>query len=336
MPNLPNLDRCAVFWQKHVMRRLVVLICGVLAIVVSAAEPRYVVDDDAYADKITSACAKLLKHHKLLSAKTLQAQVKVKDVAIKTPAASHQKYSLPDLYDRLRESTVAIGNYYKCPDCPNWHFSSSTGFVVGDGTVCTCCHVVQAEDKGVEESYLVVADSSGRVFPVQGVLAADTESDTCLVKIDAPDLKPLPLRAGVRPGERIFCLSHPGGYFFMFSQGIVARVNSRRDPLVDDLGQTNGLMSRPILCLNITAEFAPGSSGAPVVDEEGNVVGQVASIADAGEGSETNAPPSPSVPVRFCTAAEEIARLTRHHLERTNQLVRASSRTVHTASDAGR
>jgi hypothetical protein len=38
----------------------------------------------------------------------------------------------------------------------------------------------------------------------------------------------------------------------------------------------------------------------------------VTSIADAGEPPEngsTNAPASPSVPVRFCTAAEEILRL---------------------------
>jgi hypothetical protein len=46
------------------------------------------------------------------------------------------------------------------------------------------------------------------------------------------------------------------------------------------------------------------------------VVGQVASIADAGEAAPTSegdnqaqAPASPSVPVRFCTATEEILRL---------------------------
>jgi hypothetical protein len=67
-----------------------------------------------------------------------------------------------------------------------------------------------------------------------------------------------------------------------------------------------------VLFLNITAEFAPGSSGAPIVDESGNVVGQVASIADAGEPGETGEDRirSPSVPVRFCTATEEIVRLT--------------------------
>ena len=148
---------------------------------------------------------------------------------------------------------------------------------------------------------------------MQSVLAADTDSDICLVKIDGPELKPLPLRPGVRAGERVYCLSHPAGYFFMFTQGLVARVNRKRNELLDEHGHTNGLLTRPILFLNVTAEFAPGSSGAPMVDEGGNVVGQVASIADAGEPpvGNTNAPPSPSVPIRFCTATEEILRLSR-------------------------
>ena len=49
-----------------------------------------------------------------------------------------------------------------------------------------------------------------------------------------------------------------------------------------------------------------------MADEAGNVVGQVASITEAGEPEigTTNAPPSPSVAVRFCTATEEILRLT--------------------------
>ena len=322
------------------MRGFLALAFGALVLAVAAAEPpRFVVDDDAFGDKITEASAKLLRHHKLTSVRTLREQVRAKDFSLKAASASHQKIAMPDLYERLRQSTLAVGSYYKCPDCGQWHFSSSTGFVVGEGgIISTCCHVVQTEDPGVEESYLVAADSNGRVFPVQSVLAADTEADTCFLKIDAPDLKPLPLRTGVRPGEQVFCLSHPGGYFFMFSQGIVARVNSRRDPLLDDHGQTNGLLSRPILCLNITAEFAPGSSGAPVVDDEGNVVGQVASIADAGERevADTNAPASPSVAVRFCTASEEILRLTKHHMERTNQLVRGTSRAIHATTEPGR
>jgi S1-C subfamily serine protease len=278
-----------------------------------AGAPRFVIDDEEYVEKVTEASAKLLQAGKLKSLATLRGEVRDEGFAVKPAPLSHQKLSAPDLCDRLRQSTLAVGSYYKCPDCDEWHFNSSAGFVVGeDGVICTCCHVVRTEDEGVKESYLVAADDAGHVFPVQSVLAADTESDTCFVKINAPRLKPLPLRTGVRAGERVYCLSHPGGYYFMFTQGMVARLNRKRNEVLDEHGHTNGLLTRPILFLNVTAEFAPGSSGAAIADEAGNVVGQVASIADAGEppAGNTNAPPSPSVPVRFCTATEEILHLT--------------------------
>jgi S1-C subfamily serine protease len=185
--------------------------------------------------------------------------------------------------------------------------------------------VVVTEDEGVKESYLIAADAEGRVFPIQSVVAADMESDTCFLKISAPALKPLPLRTGIRPGERVYCLSHPGGNHFMFTEGMVARLNLKRDEMLDNHGQTNGLLTRPLLFLNVTAEFAPGSSGAPIVDEAGNVVAQVSSIAEAGEpaAGDENSAPSPSVPVRFCIATEEILRLTDTHLEKNSGVTEA-------------
>ena len=302
--------------RKPVAPPVIVLVLGavLLATGALAEAPRFVIDDETYVDKVTEASARLLKAGKLKSLASLREQVREEGFPVKLSPLLRVKLDAPELCDRLRQCTLAVGSYYRCTDCKEWHFNSSTGFVVGEGgVICTCCHVVQAEDEGVKESYLIAADAAGRVFPVQSVLAADTEADTCFVKIDASGLKPLPLRAGARTGEGIYCLSHPAGYYFMFTQGMVARVNRKRNEVLDEHGHTNGLLTRPILFLNVTAEFAPGSSGAPIVDEAGNVVAQVASIADAGEppiGS-TNAPPSPSVPVRFCTASEEILRLTK-------------------------
>ena len=302
--------------RRSVTPPVIVLVLGAVLFAAGALgqAPRFVIDDEDYVEKVTNTSARLLQNGKLKSLDLLRGQVRSGGFPVKRSPLSQQKLAQPDLCDRLRQSTLTVGSYYKCPDCGEWHFNGSAGFVVGEGgVICTCCHVVQAEDDGVKESYLIAADAAGHVFPVQSVLAADTESDTCFVKIDAPGLKPLPLRTGIRTGERVYCLSHPGGYFFMFTQGMVARVNRKRNEVLDEHGHTNGLLTRPILFLNVTAEFAPGSSGAPVVDEAGNVVAQVASIADAGEFNigDTNAPPSPSVPVRFCTATEEILRLTR-------------------------
>jgi S1-C subfamily serine protease len=300
------------------MRTSILLLLGAFLLTAGtlAETRRFVIDDEEYVEKVTEASARLLQDGKLKSLDSLRGQVRVEGFPLKPIPLAHPKLDAPELCDRLRQSTLAVGSYYKCPDCGEWHFNSSAGFVVGEGgVICTCSHVVQAEDEGVKESYLIAADDAGRVFPVQSVLAADAESDTCFVKINAPGLKPLPLRTGARAGERVYCLSHPGGYFFMFTPGMVARVNRKRNEVLDEHGHTNGLLTRPILFLNVTAEFAPGSSGAPIVDEAGNVVAQVASIADAGEppAGNTNAPPSPSVPVRFCTASEEILRLTQPH-----------------------
>ena len=329
--------------MKHVRAVIAFLVFNTLvcATVALAQSPRFVIDDDEYCDKVTSACTKLLHEGRLVSLDTLHRQVRTKGVAVKLAPVSHARFSGPDLCERLRQSTLAVGIFYKCPDCGGWHFNSSTGFVVGQGgIVCTCSHVVLTEDKEVKESSLVAADSSGHVYPVQSVVAADTDSDTCFLKIDAPGLKPLPLRPGVRAGERIYCLSNPGGFYFMFTQGVVARMTWLRNEVLDEHGQTNGLLTRPVLSLNVTTEFAPGSSGAPIVDESGNVVAQVSSIADAGEpepGAE-NAPASPSVPVRFCTAAEEILLLTNPRLEENppGDQTRAQSNSIQPRTDKGK
>lgn len=283
-----------------------------LTCVALASPSRYIIDDDAYSDRVLEASTRLLKAGKLCATDTLRQQVRTHGHPMRLAPPADRKLDPPGLFDRVRESTLAIGSFYKCRDCKDWHFNSSAGFVVAEGgIVCTCCHVVTARDKEVTESYLVAADAQGNVFPIRSVLAADTDSDTCFLKVDAPGLKPLPVRSGVRTGERVFCLSHPGGYYFMFTQGMVARLNRRANEVFDDHDQATGELTRPVLYLNVTAEFAPGSSGGPLVDEAGNVVGQVASIADAGEpdAGDGDFPASPSVPVRFGTAAEEILRL---------------------------
>jgi hypothetical protein len=62
-----------------------------------------------------------------------------------------------------------------------------------------------------------------------------------------------------------------------------------------------------------------------MVDEAGNVVGQVCSIAESGEpaAGDDNTAPSPSVPIRFCVAAEEIQGLTNPHLKAAPVAARA-------------
>ena len=73
-------------------------------------------------------------------------------------------------------------------------------------------------------------------------------------------LKPLPLGSTAVPGTPIHVMGHPGDSFFYFSAGHIANYERDQDA---------------VLWLNVTADFGQGSSGGPVLDGAGNIVGQV-------------------------------------------------------------
>ncbi|MEY4386547.1 MAG: hypothetical protein RLY20_1830 [Verrucomicrobiota bacterium] len=296
------------------------LTCGIGLLLLThgfsrAEAPRFVVEDDAFLDQVCAAAAKLKNAGKLVPLEKLQCQLNRQYSSVKPASESPRKFSPPDLYDRLLQSTLAVGDFYQCDTCTNWHFMAATAFVVSsDGIISTSYHVVGNGEEPLTDKpdFLVAADHDGNVYPVREVLAADADADTCLLKIDATNLTPLPLRANARTGERVYCLGHPEGYHFLFSEGIVARLMRSRDTMsiLEPDGEHTG-KARPSLYLNVTAEFAPGSSGGPIVDEAGNVLGQVQSITSNVEEESTNKSGGSFVsgPVRFCVATEEILRL---------------------------
>ena len=180
-------------------------------------------------------------------------------------AAQDRGRSLPpaDLYARARPSVVAIAQIYKCGKCSRWHGGSATGFIVRkDGLIVTNFHVVGEDGKG-EALGVMLAD--GRVFPILSVLAADRLNDVAIVKIAAENLPALPIAPDVPIGGKVYCLSHPVQHFFTFTEGQVS--GKFIEP--EHRGQVRQLA--------ITADYAKGSSGGPILNENGAVVGMVRS-----------------------------------------------------------
>src|SRR5262249_10241969 len=97
--------------------RFLVLAAFVPALAALGASTRFIIDDDDYANRVAANCAKLLAAGKLLSAESLRGQVKTKGCTIKAAPRSSRKLEPPELCDYLRESTLAVGSFYKCPDC---------------------------------------------------------------------------------------------------------------------------------------------------------------------------------------------------------------------------
>ena len=166
-----------------------------------------------------------------------------------------------EIHARAREAVVVFGKRYRCTECTQWHVSCATGVAVtADGVVATACHVLDDEDGAV----FAVMTEDGVARPVVEILAADPRTDVALVRVDGPPLVPLAVRAEIAVGEPVWVLSHPARTFWYFSQGIVGRrfLRSMRG-------------GDPIELLDISADFARGSSGGPVLDATGAVVGLV-------------------------------------------------------------
>jgi S1-C subfamily serine protease len=170
-----------------------------------------------------------------------------------------------EIYAKARDGVVVVGGLYKCKRCTKWHASAASGFVItATGAVVTNYHVIDNPDKKA----LVVMTSDRRVFPVERVLAANRTIDLAILKVGAKGLKPLPVAVttdAARVGAPIGVISHPARRFYCFTSGVISRYMRIRSE------------GEEIDALSITADYAHGSSGAPVLNREGQVVAVVKS-----------------------------------------------------------
>lgn len=264
-----------------VLPRAQVLACALFALAtvsVAAAQQQppesssVAIDDAALEAAILQACAAQKADGALVDCRELVRQA-ARASACELPALAPRTTALPlpELHDLLRRSCRIVGHYYLCKECDDWHFSGASGFCVDDrGAIATCRHVLDPDD-GMREAFLVAADLRGRVWPVQALLASAPGADLCVLRTAERDTVPLPWRPSVRAGERVYCLSNPDHQFGFFSEGLVARQFLLREAAPG--AATPPLTAPPSPWLHVTCDFCKGSSGAPIVDGAGNVVG---------------------------------------------------------------
>lgn len=179
--------------------------------------------------------------------------------------ASSNILSKEDIYTRAAASTVLFGTAFKCDKCTRWHSAMASGVIIDpSGIVVTNYHVAGAA-KGDAMGVML---SDGTFLAVTEILAADQKQDVAIVRIQTGGkaLPALPVRTDLRAGGDILCMSNPDNCAGYLSEGIVARYNRESRP------GGNG----PVW-MQITADFAKGSSGGPILDRSGNVVGIVSS-----------------------------------------------------------
>jgi S1-C subfamily serine protease/HEAT repeat protein len=145
------------------------------------------------------------------------------------------------VYDRIQAGVVTVRTTQ----------GTGSGFVIGDGTlVVTCQHVVKKELGPIK----VLGQ------PAE-ILVENASKDVAVLRVAKKAGKPLTFATQLpKPGTKIYALGNPLGVLEKtISEGIVSAVRKVRDLEV----------------LQITAPVSEGSSGGPVVDENGRVVGMV-------------------------------------------------------------
>jgi tetratricopeptide (TPR) repeat protein len=178
------------------------------------------------------------------------------------PAAA-QDY-LPELVRRIKPSAVAIETF----DTRGNVISRGSGFFVGPDRIITNRHVIERSSRAV------IHLMDGRKYPVKGVIAVDGEGDLALLQVDIPQqfVRSLPIvRSVPQEGESIVVVGNPFGLEGSISNGIVSAVRE-----ISGYGKI----------IQITAPISPGSSGSPVVNMFGQVIG-VATL-QAAEGQSLN------------------------------------------------
>ncbi len=213
-------------------------------------------------------------------------------VLLISPIPNKAQDLLPDLVRRIKPSAVAIETY----DSRGEKLSRGSGFFVESDRIVTNRHVIEGAYRAEVHS------STGTVYPVRGVLAVDAEGDLALLKIDVPanPTRPLPLdKTSPQEGESVVVIGNPLGLEGSVTNGIVSAV---RD--IPTFGRI----------IQITAPISAGSSGSPVVNMQGQVIG-IATLQITGGQS-----------VNFAIPSERISQLQIATMMSLSDLVAASGR----------
>ena len=146
-----------------------------------------------------------------------------------------------------------------------------SGVIVNEqGQILTALHVVR------DASAIRVTFADGTQSPAQ-IVGADPDHDIAVLESETgPEvIVPAVLGGGVRIGDEVFPVGNPLGFRSSITAGVVSGLN-RVIARLDGGGELAGL-------IQFDAAVNPGSSGGPLLDRDGQVVGIVTALANPTE-----------------------------------------------------
>ena len=165
-----------------------------------------------------------------------------------------------------KTSNSFYGYYYGEESGNLTEAGGASGIVLSaDGYIITNSHCVYDEETQTKYDRIDVTLYDGRVFEDAKIIGYGPTTDLAVIKIEATDLTPAQFgdSSALSLGDRVITLGNSGGLAWTVSQGILS--GQARD-VYEDTGYA-------IKCLQVDAIINPGSSGGPLINAYGQVVG---------------------------------------------------------------
>ena len=176
-------------------------------------------------------------------------------VEVVQPLPTTPALTVPEIAEIALDSTV-----YLQVKKPENQVGSASCFVIGEGLIVTSYHVI--EDMLTGSTARLV--NSALIYPIEAIVAADKAHDLVILKSSGISAPPLLLGDSdiVRIGDTVYVTGNPKGYLGTFSVGYISAIQPG-DVLVADK------------VFQMTAPISHGSSGGPVLNTDGKVIGIV-------------------------------------------------------------
>ena len=244
------------------MYRLIFKLLLIFSFFLCSAEEIKIIDDEKLIQTLKEELNTLHKESRFADINLLYDQLGRKTCTVALNKELVKNKILKDVYDSSLKSVVLLARGYKSKTSRSWQVSVACGILISkNGILVTNYHVMEPS----RGTAMAAMTFDNKVYAISEVLAADKKNDIAIIKLKGEGFSPLSLSTGNSTGTSVLCVSHPDGRFYSLSKGIVSR------HFVDKT-QT-GKAHR----FAITADFAKGSSGGPILDYKGNVVGMVSS-----------------------------------------------------------
>ena len=175
------------------------------------------------------------------------------------------KANAQPIFNKDREEKINISVYEKTNpaivsiECDTKDgISSGTGCIIrNDGLILTSSHVIE-DSKNIE-----VITANGQVYKAEILADANKKNDLAFLKIEPKELLPtveLGNSEKVKTGQRVLAIGNPFGFNGTLTTGIISRIDYEKNKLQTD------------------ASINPGSSGGPLLNTSGEVIGISQSI----------------------------------------------------------